>query len=88
MVNRTDAMADKTAEVKNNLGDLGAMAVDVAKDHVAQVKETASDLYEQGTKKAKSMQKDAETYIKNEPIKTVLIAGAVGVVIGLLLAKR
>ena len=81
------SIMDKAREAKSDLSDLGTQAVDAAHAKAAQIREGAMDVYEQGCAKAKVAQTTAEDYIKDEPLKSVLIAGAVGLAIGYILSR-
>ena len=88
MHTRTSPLMEKANDVKQDLRELGELAVDAAKDSAGQLRDKAVDVYEQGRDQARNVQKQAESYIKREPIKAVLIAGAVGLALGYLLSRR
>ena len=79
---------DKAKDVKQDLADLGALTMDAVNAKAAQMKAGAADMYEDGKARAKGVHSKAEGYIKDEPLKAVLIAGAVGVVVGWLLTRN
>jgi len=81
------SMMEKAREAKSDLSDLGSQAVDAAHAKAAQLREGAAEVYEQGCAKAKGAQTSAENFIKDEPLKSILIAGAVGLAIGFVLSK-
>jgi len=81
-------MMDKANDVKRDLTELGSLAVDAAREKAGEMRNQAADMYEQGCAQAKSIQDSGESYIKANPIKSVLIAGATGVAIGWLLSRR
>jgi len=88
MHTRSSPMIDKANDVKQDLSELRTLAVDAAKDTAGQMKDGAVDLYEQGCTQARNVQRQTENYIKKEPLKAILIAGAAGVAIGWLLSRR
>ena len=98
MVNSNSPLMDKCQDVRQNLSELGSLAADAAreqaarvtdaaKQRAAQLRDSAGELYEQGCNKAKGAQNQAEDYIRREPLKTVLIAGAAGFVAGWLFSR-
>lgn len=88
MHTRTSPLIDKANDVKQNLSELGSLAVDAAADTAGQMKDGAVDMYEQGCAQARNVQKQTENYIKKEPLKALVIAGAAGFAIGWLLSRR
>ena len=84
METETSPMMNKAAEVKDNLIKLGSMAADAGKDTFGQVKDGAANLYSQGCGQAKDLHKQTENYVKENPMNAVLIAGAAGVLVGVL----
>lgn len=88
MSNRASPIRNKAYDVKRDLTELGSLAVDAAKDKAEEMKDRAVDLYERGLAQAKSAQNQAEGFIKREPVKAVLIAGAIGLAVGWYLSRR
>ena len=75
----TSPMMDKANDVKRDLTDLGSLAMDAAREKAGAMRDQAADVYEQGCAQARSIQDRGESYIKANPVKSVLIAGATGV---------
>ena len=88
MSNSASPMMDNAHDVKKDLTELGSLAVGAAKDKAEEMKDSAVELYEQGLAQATNVQKQAEGFIKREPIKAVLIAGAIGLALGWFLFRR
>lgn len=88
MSNRASPIRNKAYDVKRDLTELGSLAVDAAKDKAEEMKARAVDLYEQSLAQAKGVQNQAEGFIKREPVKAVLIAGALGLAVGWYLSRR
>lgn len=87
MESQTSPLVNKANDVKQNLTELGSLAVDAARDTAGQLKDGASDLLDQGCAQAKDLQNQTETYIKKEPLKALLFAGAAGFALGWLLTR-
>ncbi len=63
-------------------------ARDAAKQVVGNVRERAGTYYQQGKEKATELTEKAEGFVREQPIKSVLIAAGVGLLLGILLRRR
>jgi ElaB/YqjD/DUF883 family membrane-anchored ribosome-binding protein len=63
-------------------------ARDAAQQVVGQVRDRATEYLEQGKAKAADMRVRVEDTVRDHPIKTILVAAGVGVLIGMLLRRR
>lgn len=63
-------------------------AKDAATQVVGQVRERAADYLAKGKDKAKSMQGGTEEFIRENPVKSILIAAGAGLLVGFLLRRR
>src|SRR5688572_26805870 len=81
--------------MKESLRDLGTQARTAATEQVQQIRQTAEEYYEQGRQKAqeyydqgrqKAMeyQENLESYVREQPVKAILIAAGVGLLVGML----
>ena len=57
-------------------------------ERVGEVRERARNLYETGKERAVEWEGNFERYVQDRPIKAVLTAAGVGLVLGLILARR
>jgi ElaB/YqjD/DUF883 family membrane-anchored ribosome-binding protein len=57
-------------------------------DAMNSMKEAAQEKVEQGRAKVRELQKSLETSVQEQPLKAVLIALGVGVLVGLILKRR
>ncbi len=80
-------IAEKAHAIKQNLSELGSLAVDAAKVKASDMKDGMVDLYDQGCDQVKKAQQQTEQYVKREPMKALLIAGVAGVALGCLLSR-
>ncbi len=78
---QTDQMKDKAAEVGRNVRDAVREKYEDIKDH-------ASDYYDQGRAKAREWEGALEDYIRDYPLQSLLIAAGAGVLLGMLLRRR
>ena len=78
--NDSAQFAEKTAQVKQLLAELAALAPGAAREQISSLKDSASWLYQQGARRAKDAGSKVVTTVKQRPAETVLA----GVVLGLL----
>lgn len=84
MNRETNAWPVEKGEVK----EFGKNVKEVASNTLDAVKENASKYYQQGVEKAKELEGDLEGKIKEYPLKSLLIAAGVGVLVGMLFKRR
>ena len=65
-----------------------SQARDAARQAVGQVKERASEYYSQGRERATEFGHKVEDMVREQPMKSVLIAAGAGLVLGMLLRRR
>ncbi len=63
-------------------------AKDAARQVVGTVRERAGAYYQQGKEKAGELTEKTQDYVREQPIKSVLIAAGVGLLLGILLRRR
>jgi ElaB/YqjD/DUF883 family membrane-anchored ribosome-binding protein len=74
---------DKAAQVGENLRDLGGQVRDAAREKYAHLNEEARTYYEQGRDMAHDWEEGVEGYVREKPLRTVLIAAGVGFLLGM-----
>ena len=62
--------------------------MDTAQEKLCELREMASGMCEDGIQQAKELSNEFEQYVRREPAKGLLIAGAVGFALGLLLIRK
>jgi ElaB/YqjD/DUF883 family membrane-anchored ribosome-binding protein len=67
---------------------MGGTARDAAKERIGELGENASELYNQGRDKAHQVQRTLEQFILDQPLKSLLIAGGVGLLLGRFWMRR
>jgi ElaB/YqjD/DUF883 family membrane-anchored ribosome-binding protein len=80
----TDQLRDKATEVGQNLRDMGGQVRDAANEKYNQLRDQASQYYTQGRETAQEWEQNLEGYIQEQPLKAVLMAAGVGLLLGLL----
>ena len=79
----------KTASaLGHNVEDLGSITKELAGDAVGKVQDSAAKYYDQGMKKARSLEKGFEKTIGQHPLASLLIAAGIGLVAGAYFNRR
>ena len=87
------ATGEGGAQVGQQLRDAGAQLRDQATQQFGQIRDQASqyyeqgrdravEYYEQGRQRAMEMEQNLESYIREQPVKSVLIAAGIGCLLG------
>jgi ElaB/YqjD/DUF883 family membrane-anchored ribosome-binding protein len=77
-------MRQTAQQVGQNIRDLGSQARNAAQQGYQQVRDQAGQYYEQGRQKVNEYQGELESYVREQPIKALLIAAGVGLVFGMI----
>jgi Uncharacterized conserved protein len=77
-----DALRDTTHQLKEDVVRLGRTTRDIAHETMDHLKENAGEVYHQGLEKAQDWEKNLEKRIQKNPMKAVLIAAGIGLVLG------
>lgn len=83
-----DELVQVTRELKENLSRLVGAGRNLAGEQFGRVRDSASDLLQRSKDKASSVASSTTDYVKEEPLKSILVAAAVGVVLGYLVKRR
>jgi len=79
---------EKVSTIGHDVQELGKMTKEVMGETVGMIRENASEYYQQGVKKAQTLEKSLETKIKENPLQALLIAAGVGFVLGAVWKRR
>jgi ElaB/YqjD/DUF883 family membrane-anchored ribosome-binding protein len=82
-----DRLRIRAREATKDFAKIGGMAQD-AQERLGQLNENASGYYEQGQEKVHQIRRTIEQFVREEPVKTVLIAAGVGLVFGRFWMRR
>ena len=74
--------------VREDLGQLGRAAKNVAQEKLGEARRYADEHLDQGKQKASEIEDQLEEYIRNKPLKSMLIAAGAGALIGYLLGRK
>ncbi len=84
----TEELKDTAVQVGRDVLELGGAVRDVAHEKLDNLRDHAADVVKHGREKAGEWEKGLETYIKTNPIRSLLMAGGAGLLIGLLWRRR
>ena len=77
-------LKDKANEMVDNLRDMGSKVSDTASEQFQAAKETASEYYQAGRDKAAQWEEQIEAYVREQPVKSLLIAAGIGALFGVI----
>ncbi len=80
----TEHLRDKAEEVGQNLREIGGQVREAAGEKFDKLRDQAGDYYTRGRDTAQAWEKSLEEYVQEKPLKAVIIAAGVGVLLGLL----
>ncbi len=78
---------DMAGKVGEQLRDAGEHVKDAAKEKYEQLRQHASDYYNEGKQRANEWEQGIEDYVQQQPVKSLLIAAGVGVLLGMLMKR-
>ena len=83
-----DELREHAKAVREDLGQLGRAAKNVAQEKLGEARRYADEHLDQGKQKASEIEDQLEEYIRNKPLKSMLIAAGAGALIGYLLGRK
>jgi ElaB/YqjD/DUF883 family membrane-anchored ribosome-binding protein len=83
-MNQEDSVAGAAEKVRDQASQVAGQVRDAAREKYEELRDQAADYYEQGREKAHEWQHGVEQYVQEQPIKALLIAAGVGMLLGIL----
>ncbi len=83
-----ERLREKAAETRDNIADIGHLAKETVQEKYQEMKELAADKYSAGKQKLADMETSFEDTVRETPMKSVLIAAGVGLLLGILWRRR
>lgn len=94
-----DQVRDKAGDLRNDAQALGQAAKQAVQDQVSNLRDTANDyyeqsrdrardLYDQGYERAMDFEQTLESRVREKPIQSVLMAGCIGFLLGVIWIRR
>jgi ElaB/YqjD/DUF883 family membrane-anchored ribosome-binding protein len=84
----TGELGQEASKMRSDFEETVGKAKDAAQEKLHRIGETASEYYKQGLDKARDWENNFESFIKDRPITSVLIATGVGLFFGMLWSRR
>jgi ElaB/YqjD/DUF883 family membrane-anchored ribosome-binding protein len=88
MTTASSRIGKQAMKVKKDLEQMGGTAKDIAEDQLEQVGEIASKYYEQGRDKVHGVACACEQFIRERPLRSVLVAVGIGWLLGGIWKRR
>jgi len=88
MSDHSEEFRQKAQALKQDVQDLGRLTKTVAQESYENLRHQVGDALEQGKERAQNWEKSLEEQIKNNPVKAVMIAAGVGLLLGALWKSR
>ena len=88
MSTTSDGLGEQAKVVTKDLQEMGDLARDAAREKLGELRENASGYYQRGQDKVQGVVGAVKQSIVQQPLKSVLIAVGIGLVLGRLWAWR
>ncbi len=75
---------EKAQELGQGLREIGQQARTAAQEQYENLRQQASEYYETGRQHAMEWEQSLEDYVRQQPVKSLLIAAGIGVILGAL----
>lgn len=82
MSTTTGRLAKQTTVISNDLQEMGAIVKDAAQEKFAELRQDASECCENGQDQVRDVVTTVEEYVRKQPLKSILISAAVGLLFG------
>jgi ElaB/YqjD/DUF883 family membrane-anchored ribosome-binding protein len=87
-ISATDQLREKASEVGQNVRELGGQAREAAREQYDRLRGRAEEYYDRGRERAMEWEQGLEEYVQEQPIKSLLIAAGVGMLLGFFWRRR
>ena len=84
----TQKLREQTKVVKDDVSELGRLTRDASREKLDQAREAAGDYLKKGRLKAEVVEDKVVHYVREKPVKSVLMAVGAGALLGFLLRRR
>lgn len=78
----------QASQVTDDIQAMGTIARDAAQERLDSLRDAAAEYYDLGLDKMHDVERSVESYICKQPVKSVLIAAAAGLIVGRFLMRR
>ena len=88
MSTTSDRIGAQANELSEDLKEMGATVKDAAQEKLRDARQHATEYYEQGRDNAHGVLCNFEQYVRDRPVKSILIAAGIGVLFGRFWMRR
>ena len=85
---QASAVRDTAEAAREQLHTMGHQATEMAHDAMDQARESASELYAQGRERVSGAASSVEQCIRDQPLRSLLVAAGIGCLLGALWVRR
>jgi ElaB/YqjD/DUF883 family membrane-anchored ribosome-binding protein len=79
-----EQIREKASQVGQSVRERAEQMGQAAQEQLGQIRESAAEYYQQGRERAMEWQQNLEDYIREQPLRSILIAAGAGMLIGVL----
>ena len=84
----TTQLRKQAETVRDDIRKLGNLAKDAAQEKLEEARQGTADYYGQGRNRASQLEEQLVDFVRAKPIRSVLIAGGMGMLLGIIWARR
>lgn len=88
VIAKREAISERASVITKDFQDVRSATKQMATDSVDALRQTASDLIDEGRTKASDLAQGVQGKVQEQPVKSVLIAAAVGFLLGAFWVRR
>ena len=88
MSTTSDRLGAQANELSEDLKEMGGIVRDAAQEKLREVRENATEYYQQGRDNVHGVLCNFEQYVRERPVKSVLIAAGIGLLFGRFWMRR
>jgi ElaB/YqjD/DUF883 family membrane-anchored ribosome-binding protein len=85
---KREDVSDQASNVAQGLQDVSAATRRMASDSVEALRETANQYLDEGRNRVRELSENMQTRVQDQPMTSILVAAAVGFVLGVLWVRR
>jgi ElaB/YqjD/DUF883 family membrane-anchored ribosome-binding protein len=88
VLTKREAISERASAVAKDFQDVRSATKQMATDSVDALRCTANDLLDEGRAKARELGQNVQSKVQEKPVKSVLIAAAIGFLLGVFWKRR
>ncbi|MGE5609788.1 MAG: DUF883 family protein [Bacillota bacterium] len=79
-----EQIREQASQMGQNIRERAEQMGQAAQEQLGQIRQSAAEYYQQGRERAMEWEQNLEDYVREQPLRSVLIAAGVGMLIGVL----